>query len=195
MIAALDGSVLSLGTDNLVLMVQMVGYKVHITSRLLAELKPQMKIFFYIYTHVREDALLLFGFKTQEELALFELLLSVSGIGPKTALSIMDRDTLSIQQAILQENSKFFVGIPRLGTKNAQKLIIELKSKLKNIPTSSLGGLHDEVQELSQALQSVGFTKQESLEVIKNIPSDMVRFEDKLRFALKSLDNHQVRKL
>ncbi len=130
MIGALVGIVDMPVTNPLLLMVGGVGYRVAVPQHILQSVTRDTPVTVFTHTHVREDALDLYGFLTKEELSLFQLLLSVSGIGPKTSLTIIDRGVASIRQAITTADVSFFTSIPRLGRKNAQKIIIELTSKL-----------------------------------------------------------------
>jgi Holliday junction DNA helicase RuvA len=140
----------------------------------------------YIHTHVTENNISLYGFGDQNELELFELLLTVSGIGPKSALGIINFGVEKIKQAIVQAEVNFFTQIPRLGTKNAQKIIIELKNKLGS--SIDLDLTQDENQkEMITVLSGMGFSRQEAILAIKQIPGDIATLEEKIRYALKNL--------
>ena len=179
MIARLTGTVI--GIHPLVLDVHGVGYLVSVPQKFATAIGQKLTV--HTYTHVREDALQLFGFETQEELSLFELLLTVSGIGPKTALAVMDRGVDAIRKAITSSDVDFFMTVPRLGKKNAQKIIIELRSKIAgttgDIPETG------ETGEITSALLSMGFDRNELKEVIKKLPEGSL--EEKIKFALKML--------
>ncbi len=116
---------------------------------------------------------------------MFNLLLTVSGVGPKTALAVLDHDVIGIKNAIEKGDVDFFTSVPRLGKKNAQKIIIELRSKLTgvtgNLPEESSG----ETKELTDALTSMGFDRGEIRTIIAKLPDGPV--ETKLRHALKLL--------
>lgn len=187
MIAQLTGTVVRMRHNPLVLDVHGVGYAVFVPQKFLTQSAPDQKLTIYTHTHVREDALLLFGFATEEEIALFELLLTVSGIGPKTALLVMDRGVEAIRRAIVTSDVEFFMAVPRLGKKNAQKIIIELKSKIGS--TSDLNLSDDEgsdTKQIIEALISMGFDRKEAREAVKKLPADGT-MESKLKFALKML--------
>src|SRR3989339_1436249 len=127
MIGALRGKIFSKSQNSVILFAGDVGYTVFVTNRFLEKTKTDTDAFLFIHTHIRDDVFDLFGFPTTQELHLFKLLLTVSGIGPKTALAIIDRGVLAVTQAVQQSDVDFFTTIPRLGKKNAQKIIIELK--------------------------------------------------------------------
>jgi len=187
MIGRLTGIVATAGRTPLILDVNGVGYLLHVSQSEANKIKHNDKITFHIHTHVREDALDLYGFSSEEELALFELLLTVSGIGPKTGLSIIDRGAKAIKNAVIAADAEFFTTIPRLGKKNAQKIIIELKNKLGGLTDLDLSGAKEsETKELISALTGMGFDRRDVIEILQQLkPDDSI--ENKLRSALKLL--------
>ncbi|HCS79069.1 TPA: Holliday junction branch migration protein RuvA [Patescibacteria group bacterium] len=187
MIAALSGVVLQKRHDSFLIMTDTVGYLVHVGPQLLTQIPLKEKIFIYTYTYVREDMLQLFGFRELPELQLFEMLLSVSGIGPKTALAIADRGVAEVKQAIVSGSSDFFTTVPRVGRKNAQKIIIELRSKMGAVSDDSILETDSENADLVTALMNLGFEKAEITQVIEQTPAHLVQIEDKLKFVLKQL--------
>ena len=131
MIGFLKGKVELLKRPFVIVDVNGVGYKVLVPETIYAKLSLGESLKIFTYTYVREDALDLFGFLEAEDLGLFESLLTVSGIGPKTALNIFSfGERKEIIEAIIKGDFTFFTSVPRLGTKNAQKIIIELKNKM-----------------------------------------------------------------
>lgn len=164
-----------------------VGYKVLVPQTILAKATQGSQLKVYTFTNVREDALELFGFETPEDLALFELFLTVPGIGPKTAIGIFTVGTSSqIRGAVLSSDVAFFSQVPRLGHKNAQKIILELKSKMGGDDTIDLT-THEEEKELSTALKDFGFKPAEITAVLKKIRGEGTTIEEKMRLALKHL--------
>lgn len=192
MIGALRGVVELPVTNPLLLMIAGVGYRVAVPERALKDIHRDEPVTLYTHTYVREDALNLYGFFTKEELSLFELLLSVSGIGPKTSLAIVDRGVAAVRSAIATADVSFFTTIPRLGKKNAQKIIIELKTKLGSIEELDLSvDEQGETKDLLEALESMGFAKSEALRALKQIKSPNATMEEKIRFALRHLSKKQ----
>lgn len=189
MIAVLSGVVFHKNADSLVIMVGGVGYEVFVGAKTLSTAVINSKITLHTHTHVREDALQLFGFMTHDELRLFKLLLSVSGIGPKTALLVIDHGVAKVQNAVVQADVTFFTSIPRLGTKNAQKIIIELKNKLGATATLDLTSeeTSGESADIIKALTDMGFSKQEVRLSLRTIPDTMTKVEEKIRWLLKEL--------
>lgn len=188
MIGALRGTPESPITNPLLLMVGGVGYRVAVPEHVLKDTSRDKPMLLYTHTYVRDDALDLYGFLTKEELVLFELLLSVSGIGPKTALAIVDRGVAHVRGAIATADVSFFTTIPRLGRKNSQKIIIELKTKLGSIEELDLTeDTQGETNDLLEALESMGFAKSEALWAVKQIKIPTAPMEEKIRFALRYL--------
>ena len=166
-----------------------VGYKVLVSESVYSKLSLGDKVKIFTYTHVREDALDLFGFLEAEDLGLFESLLTVSGVGPKTALSIFSfGGRKDIIEAIIKGDVSFFTSVPRLGTKNAQKIIIELKSKMGSSAELDLSG-NDllENAEVVQALKNFGFSVLEALKAVREVKKDGITTEERIRLALKNL--------
>lgn len=132
MIGSIRGKLISRRPDNLIVEVNGIGYQVNVPLSILSNLPEEgSPVFLHIYTHVREDALQLYGFSTEEEKKIFTILLSITGIGPKMALNILSgishNDFLN---AIEKEDVALLCRIPGLGKKTAHRLILELKEKL-----------------------------------------------------------------
>ena len=189
MIGYLKGKIEFIDGQYIILDINGVGYRVLVPSKIFLNAKINEELKLFIYTHVREDTLDLFGFADLSDLKLFQQLISVSGVGPKTALSIFsfgERD--SIIKAVIEGDVSFFTAVPRLGRKNAQKIIIELKSKLGSIEELDLtdDGIKSK-DEVLAALKSFGFSSQESLEALRAVGKNAKTTEEKIRLSLKYL--------
>jgi len=191
MIGFLNGNIEFLNIPYVIINVNGVGYKVLVPNTVLEKLSLKQKVKIYTYTFVREDALELFGFLEPDDLKLFESLISVSGVGPKTALNIFSFGKREeIIEAIIKGDVMFFSGVPRLGRKNAQKIIIELKNKLGSSSDLDLSGKDlIENTEVIQALKSFGFTQQEATKALREIDKKGKTTEEKIKLALKQLGN------
>lgn len=189
MIGSLRGTIDLLDRPFLTIDVAGVGYKVLVTNEVFSKAKIGEKLKLFIYTHVKEDALDLFGFEELEDLKLFQNFLTVPGIGPKTAMNIFSfHKRQDIVSAILSGDVPTFTSVPRLGTKNAQKIIIELKSKLGSTKDLDLTGKEFEEQtEVINALKNFGFTTAEAQKALKEIKNDGLSTEEKIRQALRLL--------
>lgn len=192
MIGFLSGTIRDTYGNSVIVDVGGVGYIVNVADRLMSQYSMNSPCTLYIHTHVREDALDLYGFITKEELRLFELLLTVSGIGPKTGLTVIDRGTDAIQKAVQRADVDFFTTIPRLGKKNAQKIIIELKNKLGALEDLDLQSDSGETKEILEALLAMGFVKNEITEAMKKLSDKEVTIEQKIRRVLQLLSRKNV---
>lgn len=189
MIGSLNGKIELLLNPHVYVDISGVGYKVLVSDKTYSTLKLGENIKFFIHTYVREDEISLFGFLNPEDLKLFELLISVSGIGPKTALNIFSfGDKKDIEAAIIKADTSFFTSVPRLGTKNAQRIIIELKSKMGGISDIDLSGKdHEQNKEVVEVLKTFGFSTPEAQKALREIKQTDISTEDKIRIALKYL--------
>jgi Holliday junction DNA helicase RuvA len=189
MIGFLNGTIELLQRPFVITDVNGVGYKVLVPDSVYSKLTLGEKIKIFTYTYVREDALDLFGFLEAQDLGLFESLLTVSGVGPKTALNIFSfggrRDII---EAIIKGDVTFFTSVPRLGTKNAQKIIIELKNKMGSEADLDLSGKDAlENAEVVQALKNFGFSVGEAQKAVREVKKEGISTEEKIRLALKAL--------
>lgn len=189
MIGLLKGKVELLFRPFVIIDVNGVGYKVLVSESVYKKLTTKDAIKIYTYTYVREDNLELFGFLELEDLTLFENLITVSGIGPKTALNIFSfGERKDIIEAIVKSDVGFFTSVPRLGTKNAQKIIIELKNKMGGDIEIDLSGKDFmENVEVIEALKGFGFTVSESQKALRDIKTQGLSLNEKIKMALKQM--------
>ncbi|HET9946609.1 MAG TPA: Holliday junction branch migration protein RuvA [Patescibacteria group bacterium] len=189
MIGFLKGTIEIKQDPYLFINVNGVGYKVYAAGFLLQKVHVGETHTVFTFTYVREDALELFGFEEQADLQIFELLISVSGVGPKTAMGIFSvGDRGQILQAIRSADVGFFTEVPRLGKKNAQKIIIELKNKLGSTEELNLHEEEDDtLMSLLSALESMGFSEREARLAIKQTEGQGESIQEKMKLALKQL--------
>jgi|SRR5579859_6622153 len=190
MIGTLTGVVDYREDPFLIIDVHGVGYKVLAPASVLSKItKTGETIKLYIHTHVREDLLELYGFVDPADLKIFSLLISVSGVGCRTALGIFSVGSRQdIVHAISTGDVTFFTSVPRLGKKNGQKIIIELKSKMGasgDIDLSSEETIGQ--KELIKALQAFGYSAREAHTAIRELNGKGESIEEKVRLALKYL--------
>ena len=182
MIGYLKGKVVYRGANYVILNTGSVGYKVFIPPPIAG--KSELTLF--IYNHIREGINDLYGFEKPQELEIFELLLSVSGVGPKAALSLVSAlGSERILQAISEGELSVFKAIPGIGNKVAAKIIVELKSKVMAGDKGNF--LLPESDETVEALISLGFKKNEILPYLAKIPSDLKTVQDKVKYVLKNV--------
>jgi Holliday junction DNA helicase RuvA len=165
MISLLNGTVRSIHNDRAVIEVGGVGLSVSITQHTSSQLNLGAPVQLFTSLVVREDSLTLFGFLDDESRTTFELVQTVSGIGPKVALAIMGAHSpQSLALAITQEDIKGIEKVPGIGRKGAQRLILELKGKISDFGSSELVRTHQPIwrEQLASALISLGFTAKDS---------------------------------
>ena len=176
MIATLSGIVKSLSPDRAIIEVGGVGLNVLINSHTSSILTLGAHANLFTSLVVREDSLTLFGFSDEPSRMVFELVQTVSGIGPKVALSILGALTPSeLAQAVNTENISAIEKVPGIGKKGAQRLVLELKSKLSDFGHGSQRMSHQPIwrEQLSSALMSLGFSAKDSDEAINSVVSDI----------------------
>lgn len=195
MIGFLRGKVAYLLADDCLLDVGGVGYRVTVSGMTRSKLRQGEQAMLFTYLSVREDALQLYGFATQEEYDVFLQLIGVSGIGPKVALGILSSTTVSgLCSAIANKQASLLTKLPGIGKKSAERLILELKDKLAFVgtgdgeeafvETAPLGdGILDEA---AAALASLGYTPAETAPVLKQLGTCQTT-EEAIRLALKKL--------
>lgn len=176
MIGKLKGKLIELD-DNIGLIETSGGvfYQVFLTPSLLSTFHPPSSIEVYTYLQVRDDALVLFGFETKKEYDFFKLLLTVPGVGPKTAFSVISFSKIDeLLIAVKQNNLEYFTRIPGLGKKTAMKIILELSQKLKEEFRMEKMFLSEEDKIVVEALVSLGFSsadaKKNLHKIEKNLP-------------------------
>lgn len=201
MIGSLKGSVSYLGTDFCIIdTAGGVGYRVFMPGAHLAQLSLGGSVRVHVHTAVREDAILLYGFLSQEYYDLFELLLSVSGVGPKMALGILSAvKPEAFYLAVQSRDIKVLTKLPGIGKKTAERMLLELKDKVggateagADFGESVAAGGSGAVAEAMEALLSLGYSNSEIVPVIKQIENaDKLDGEEILRRALKLFAQHR----
>lgn len=189
MIGSIRGKVIYKDGNNLLIDVCGVGYRVLVSAKVINSVNLDSEIFVYTFTYVREDALELFGFPEIGDLKLFESLIGVSGVGPKTAMAVFSVMTRQeVVAAVIKADTSAFSGIPRLGKKNAQKIIIELKNKLGDDGSFELDLASDsQNDEVFEALKTFGFSPKEINGALKNIDKSVTSVDEKIKLSLKYL--------
>lgn len=187
MISQLEGKIAGIKGNAVTLMVNGVGYQIFLSAYTLGKVAGQEQTLFYIHTHVREDMLALYGFLNEEELMMFELLISISGIGPKVALSILSiADVKTIRTAVVNKDPSILTRVSGVGKKTAERVIVELQNKVDEVgvedQASALAG-----QDALEALTSLGYSVSQAREALKLVAPDVVDVSARIRQALKNL--------
>jgi Holliday junction DNA helicase RuvA len=187
MIARLSGTVWSAGDGHIVIRVGGIGLRVRVPSGVLAQLDGVGRpIELFTHLHVRDNELALYGFLTEEELTLFKLLLSISGVGPKMALALLG--TVSpdaLHQAVAQEEPRLLSRVPGIGPKTAKAIIFHLKDKLIPTVAGAAPLMSDADAEVIAALTGLGFSLVEAQAALQSLPRDeSMPVEERVRQAL-----------
>ena len=197
MYAYIYGEIIEKEPENIVIECNHIGYNIHIAPGMLPKFPSVGQMArIYTYTSVREDAFWLYGFNSKEELSLFKLLITVSGIGPKAAmgiLSVMDVDTIRL--AVISQDAKMIAKAPGVGAKSASRIVLELKDKIKpeDVIGKSVDAEEDSVigilrQEATEALVSLGYTVSDAYKVLQKLDiNEDTRVEEVIKMALRQI--------
>jgi Holliday junction DNA helicase RuvA len=189
MIGYLEGVLVETQDRSLILNVGGVGYQVNCLPEALLRLsrKEGERLSFWTYLAVRENALDLYGFETKREKSFFELLLTVSGIGPRSALSVLSVSPVeTLERAIRSEDVGYLTKVSGIGRKTAEKIVIELKDKLGKAGVGEQDELEDEALVI-EALKSLGYMQGDIREALKGVSEEIIGTSNRIKAALKYL--------
>ena len=187
MIGYLSGTVLEKEGASILVDVNGVGYLVYVSDVGIYTSGNDVKL--YIYTHVKEDDISLFGFDSLAQKRVFQMLISVSGIGSKTGLAILGHgSSTQIRQAVIQGNVDFFQSVSGIGKKTAQRVIIDLKSKVGSVAELDLSEPEIGSDDVFDALVTMGFDPKRTHKTLKEIDRT-VSEQDQIKSAIKLLSN------
>jgi Holliday junction DNA helicase RuvA len=190
MIASIKGKITHKTEKFIIVEVSGVGYKIFVTTDSIVSSKENQEVSFWTYMAVRENSIDLYGFSSIEELSFFELLLNVSGVGPKSALSIINIAPISILKgAIATGDTSYLNKVSGIGKKTAERIIIELRDKLKDYNNNEAHTSIREDNDVILALKSLGYSQNESREALKKIPNEIVGTNNRIKEAIKILSN------
>ena len=192
MLAYLRGKIKYKKNNFLILDVNGVGYKLFLNESILADLSLDMEYEFFIHQHVREDALDLYAFKTMEDLEMFEMLLGISGVGPKSALGVSAvASALDLKEAIGRGDSSLLTKVSGIGKKTAERIVLELREKVGAINVSGFDSKQDGNMSASadeiDALIALGYSLLEAREVLKKVDPKIKDSGERIKAALRNL--------
>lgn len=195
MISYLSGLPLAKTDRSLTLNVNGVGYKVNAPLPLLTKIELHQPLELHIYTHVREDEISLYGFETSDHLRLFELFISVSGVGPRLAMGLFTSPIEKTRHAIGSGNVATLTQIPGIGKKTAERLIVELKDKIGMGATLSnsdataaiLGPTAAISEDVSEALENLGYKPKDIQRVFRSLKEPLEKPEEMIKYFLKNV--------
>lgn len=191
MIADITGTVSFLDDSYIIIRVGGLGYKIYAPKETIANLSLDETATLATHLAVKEDALDLYGFSTTSEKNFFELLIGISGIGPKGALGILNLAPLkTLEESIASGDSAYLTKVSGIGKKTANKLVLELKDKIQitegRDQEREIGSYQEETETLD-ALQGLGYTLKEARETLSQLPKNAKSSDEKIREALKIL--------
>ena len=193
MLSYLKGKIIHKGKSFVVLEVGNVGYRITVHEEFYAELELNNEAEVYTHQYVREDALDLYGFESWKRLELFELLLSISGIGPKSALSaVYIASAEEFRDSIVRGDPSLLTKVSGVGKKTAERAVLDLSEKIGELPSSLSGqpspqngggGSNDEIE----ALTGLGYSRQQAMDALRQVSSDISDSGERIREALRRL--------
>ncbi|MFC1644427.1 Holliday junction branch migration protein RuvA [Patescibacteria group bacterium] len=187
MIAKLSGKIDYMKDGYAVIDVNGVGYQVNITDFTFGKIAGTRDVSVFVYTHVREDTLALYGFLELAEKEMFELLISISGIGPKAGLSILSiAEPKTIKAAIVNEDSSILTQVSGVGKKTAERVILELQNKVKDLDIEDSEQVVVDTEAL-EALVTMGYSISEARDALKSVDNDITDVGEKIKNALKNV--------
>ncbi|MDP2301704.1 MAG: Holliday junction branch migration protein RuvA [Ignavibacteria bacterium] len=192
MIGYLSGKLLSAKPTKIIIDVNGVGYLVNISITTFEKITDLKEVSLFIYTSVREDAITLFGFFSENEKEMFELLISVNGIGPKLAQSILSGIQVDeLRQAIQSSDITRIVAVPGIGRKTAERLVVELRSKVDSLSGIESGSISSSIRgEAIAALTTLGYNLKTAEKITRDLltADSKITIEDLIRRALSLLN-------
>jgi len=187
MIAKIEGIVWDTNNKFLTVGVGGIGFKIYSTTEIKTTSHKGQKISLFTHLVVREDALDLYGFLTEEELKFFEMIISISGIGPKTGLNVLNISSVSaLKRAISSGDTSHLTKVSGIGKKIAEKMVLELKDKVMITEEESDMNLRDEIDAI-EGLKSLGYAPKDARDALREIDKKLTKTGDRIKAALKIL--------
>lgn len=190
MIAYLKGKILNKGRGFVIVKTGDIGYQVFVNAARYVELDINQEVEMYIHEHIKEDAQDLYGFNSMAELEMFELLLSINGVGPKSALSTLAIASLEdLKATIAQGDPSLLIKVSGIGRKTAERIVLELKDKISALAygdanvKSAVNVVSDEID----ALMALGYTLQQAREALKQVDPKITDSSERIRAVLQSI--------
>lgn len=186
MFSFLSGTIHSTHDRNITLLVNNIGYLVNVTREMLEKSRAGDPIELFIYTNVREDELSLYGFPTEDQWRFFKQLLTVSGVGPRSAMEILNAPLSQVKRAIAQKDSAWLTRTPGIGRKTAERIIVDLSAKIKDeLLVEDTTQPLESREEIIQALINMGYQRQRVVAGLKQIPQEITGEEAVIKYFLQ----------
>lgn len=189
MITYVKGKVMSLSQKNTIIQIGGIGYSININENLCSKLKKDSEAELFTYMALRENDVSLYGFATEKDLELFKLLISVKGVGPKSACEMLNSPCDQIKSAIAMQDDALLSKVPGIGKKTSQRIIIELQNKITDYDidlTRKHQSITPELDDAIQALINLGYQKHQISKQLSALPKELIKAEDIIKYFLSS---------
>lgn len=188
MLAYINGTIIEQTPDSVVVDVNGLGYRVYTTPTTALSLEAHTKVTLYTCFVVREHLHALYGFSSREEADFFEMLISVSGIGPRSAIAILSlADVSTLKAATASGDISYLTKVSGIGKKSAEKIVIELRDKIGGTDAQYSESILKEETDILDALRTLGYSTAEAREALKHVPQDIEESSERLKHALRAL--------
>jgi len=191
MISFLSGKIINKGHNFVILQADNIGYQIFVNAKIWTDLNNGQEVEFYTHHHVSETAQDLYGFKNFSELEFFKLLISISGVGPKSALGVLAMASVEeIKESIVTGDPSLLNKVSGIGAKTAERIVLELKNKIDRLSPMEGGGTLSGVNMSSDeidALIALGYSLQQARETLKQVDSSITDSGERIRAALRGL--------
>ena len=189
MLSHLTGTILSHDASSVVLDVSGVGYRIFVTPTILGDFLSGAKVSLHTHLSVREDSMTLFGFATERELTFFEMLITVPGIGPKSALAALSLAPIdTLMSAIGSGDIAYLTKVSGIGPKTAKKIVLELQDKISAGSDDAHAARQDDA-DVVEVLRSLGYPLDEARAAVQKVPTEVMGTSERVKEALKVLGN------
>lgn len=197
MISSITGTLTQVADHYAVVETSGLGFKVFLSERAMRGLpRPGASVTFATFLYAREDRVEFYGFLSAEDLRLFELLITVSGVGPRSALAIFEvGERAEILAAIRQGRPDLLTRAAGVGRKTAERIVLELREKVKAVSAARTVAAMDQDQDLLEALTNLGYRREHAKSALERVPHEVVGFENRLRRALQLLSGRTSKEL
>ncbi len=191
MISYIKGTIKYKTDKYIILENNQIGYQISVPEILLAGLKDGAETELYTHQYVKEDALDLYGFASMEELNFFQHLISISGVGPKSGLAVLSIAKISdIQQAIMKGDPTLLKKVSGIGTKTAERIVVELKNKISAMSGADLSTSTSDM-EIIDALEALGYKMPDIRAAVRELPSDITDTQAQIKAILKIINHNK----
>lgn len=194
MIAYLKGTIIEKDEKSVILLAGNIGYKILLHENFLSNIKKTQEIELFTYQYWREDTIKLYGFENKQQLDLFILLISISGVGPRSASALLDSIGVnSVKSAIAGNRPEILSQAPGLGKKTAERIIVELKNKALVVGDENLKEIKysDEDNDVVNALINLGYNLYNAQQIVKSLPKEIKGVDNKIKQALKEIGKNK----